>query len=116
MSLPRINTANEISAILRSRLDLIADVQVIPVTGERRTLYQLEHIPFSRRMTLAGLERLCRRIAKALDAELYGTINVDFGSLGDSPSFDLLLEVYQQASELHRQAQCSLRCRCQDGR
>ena len=73
---------SEISAILRSRFDLTADVQVIPVKGERRTLYQLEHIPLSRRMTLAGLERLCRRIAKALDAELYGTVNVDFGSLG----------------------------------
>jgi hypothetical protein len=33
-------------------------------------------------MTMLGLERLCRRIAKALDAELYGTVNVDFGSLG----------------------------------
>ena len=48
-------------------------------------------------MTMLGLERLCRRIAKALDAELYGTVNVDFGSLGDSPSFDLLLEVYDLA-------------------
>ena len=87
----------EISAVLKSQFGLTADVQVIHVSGEQRLLYQLEHIPFSRRMTLAGLERLCRRIAKALDAELYGTVNVDFGSLGDSQSFDLLVEVYDLA-------------------
>ena len=86
----------EISAVLKSQFGLTADVQVIHVSGEQRLLYQLEHIPFSRRMTLAGLERLCRRIAKALDAELYGTVNVDFGSLGDSPSFDLLVEVFHE--------------------
>ena len=59
-------------------------------------LYQLEHIPFNRRMTMAGLERLCRRIAKALDAELYGTVNIDFASLGDFQTFDLLLEVLHE--------------------
>jgi len=89
-----IKSAAEISTILQSRFGLAADVQVIPVKGESRTLYSLEHIPLNRRMTMAGLERLCRRIAKALDAELYGTVNVDFVSLGDSPSFDFLLEVY----------------------
>ena len=35
---------SEISAILRSRFDLTADVQVIPVKGEGRTLYHLELI------------------------------------------------------------------------
>ena len=39
-------TASEISAILRSRFDLTANVQIIPVKGENRTLYQLEHIRF----------------------------------------------------------------------
>lgn len=34
----------EISAVLKSQFNLTADVQVIPVKGERRTLYQLEHI------------------------------------------------------------------------
>lgn len=92
-----IKTAAEISTILQSSLGLAAEVQVICPKGENRTLYQLEHISFNRRMTLAGLERLCRRIAKALDAELYGTVNVDFVSLGDSPSFDLLVEVYDLA-------------------
>ena len=82
----------EISAILKLQFDLTADVQVIPVEGEGRTLYQLEHIPLNRRITMAGLERLCRHIAKALDAELYGTVNVDFGSTGEGVTFDLLLE------------------------
>ena len=82
----------EISAVLKSQFELKADVQVIHVSGENRMLYQLEHIPFNRRMTMAGLERLCRRIAKALDAELYGTVNIDFASLGDFQTFDLLLE------------------------
>ena len=82
----------EISDFLKSQFELKADVQVIHVSGENRMLYQLEHIPFNRRMTMAGLERLCRRIAKALDAELYGTVNIDFASLGDFQTFDLLLE------------------------
>ena len=82
----------EISAVLKSQFELKADVQVIHVSGENRMLYQLEHIPFNRRMTMAGLERLCRRIAKALEAELYGTVNIDFASLGDFQTFDLLLE------------------------
>jgi hypothetical protein len=83
----------EISAILRSRLDLTADVQVIPVKGEDRTLYQLEHIPLSRRMTMAGLERLCRRIAKTLGAELYGSVNLEFGATGDAGTFAMMAEV-----------------------
>ena len=83
----------EISAVLKSQFDLTADVQVIPVKGENRMLYQLEHFPLSRRMTMAGLERLCRRIAKALDAELHGTVNLEFVSLGNFQTFDLLLEV-----------------------
>ena len=86
----------EISAVLKSQFELKADVQVIHVSGENRMLYQLEHIPFNRRMTMAGLERLCRRIAKALDAELYGTVNIDFASLGDFQTFDLLLEVFNE--------------------
>lgn len=83
---------HEIFAVLESQFGLSADVQVIHGKGENRTLYQLEHIPLNRCMTMAGLERLCRRIAKALDAELYGTVNIDFVSLGGSQSFDLLLE------------------------
>ena len=84
----------EISAVLKSHFNLTAHVQVIPVRGENRTLYQLEHIPLSRRMTMAGLERLCRRIAKALDAEPYGTVNLDLVSLGDNHTFSMLLETH----------------------
>ncbi len=87
---------HEISAALQERFSLSAHVQVIRPKGENRTLYELEHIPFNRRMTMAGLERLCRRIAKALDAELCGMVNIDFVSLGDVPTFDLLLEVINE--------------------
>lgn len=89
-------TTADILDRLQARFDLTADVQVIPVKGENRTLYQLEHIPFDRRMTMAGLERLCRRIAKTLGAELYGTVNIDFISLGNIQTFDLLLEVLHE--------------------
>lgn len=87
-----IKTSSEISDLLQSRFGLTASVQVIHSNGENRTLYELEHIPLHRRTTMAGLERLCRRIAKALNAELYGTVNIDFASLGDFQTFDLLLE------------------------
>ena len=87
-----IKTPSEIAAILLTRFDLTADVQVIPVKGENRTLYQLEHIPFGRRMTMAGLERLCRRIAKTLGAELYGTVNIDFADSGDAGTFAMMAE------------------------
>ena len=83
----------EISAVLKSQFGLTADVQVIHVSGEQRLLYQLEHIPLHRRMTMAGLERLCRRIAKALDAELYGTVNIDFVSTGEGVTFDMMAEM-----------------------
>ena len=86
----RIKTPSEISNILRSRFDLTANVQVIRPKGENRTLYLLENIPLNRRMTAAGLERLCRRIAKALDAELYGTVNLEFGDAG---TFEMVAEV-----------------------
>ncbi len=45
---------------------------------------------------MAGLERFCQRIAKALDAELCGTVNIDFASLGDFQTFDMLLEVLHE--------------------
>ncbi len=91
-----IKTSSEISDILQSRFGLTASVQVIHPKGENRTLYELEHIPFNRRMTMAGLERLCQRIAKALDADICGTVNIDFASLGDFQTFDMLLEVLHE--------------------
>lgn len=89
-----LKTVPEIKSVLQSRFGLTADVQVIRPKGENRALYLLENVPLNRRMTVAGLERLCRRIAKALDAELYGTVNIDFASLGDFQTFDLLLEAH----------------------
>ncbi len=91
-----IKTSSEISVILQSRFGLSASIQVIHPKGENRALYELEHITLHKRMTIAGLERLCRRIAKALDAELCGTMNIDFVSQGEPPSFDLLLEVLHE--------------------
>ncbi len=88
-----IKTSSEIYDILQARFRLTASVQVIHPNGENRTLYELEHITLHKRMTIAGLERLCRRIAKALDAELCGTVNIDIASLGDFQTFNLLLEV-----------------------
>ena len=89
----RIFTKSEIDTILASRFGIKADVQVIPVKGENRTLYQLEHVFLSRRMTVAGLERLCRRIARSLGAELEGSVNIDFVSCNSEPSFTMLAEV-----------------------
>ncbi|MBQ6923124.1 MAG: hypothetical protein IJQ73_00645 [Kiritimatiellae bacterium] len=87
-----IKTFSEISNILRSCFGLTASIQVIHPKGENRTLYELAHIQLNKRMTITGLERLCRRIAKALNADLYGSVNLDFVSLGEPPTFDLLLE------------------------
>ena len=86
-------TESEIADILQSRFGLTADIQVVKVKGEGRTLYLLEHIPAGRRTTVAGLERLCRRICKALDADPYGTVNLDVVSMGESPTFDMMAEV-----------------------
>lgn len=91
--MPCSKTKREIEEILQSRFGLTADIQVIPVKGEARTLYLLEHVPFNRRMTIAGLERLCRRIAKALDADLYGSVNLEFTSICDAGTFEMLAEV-----------------------
>ena len=92
----RILTKSEIDSILASRFDIKADVQVVPVKGENRTLYQLEHVSLGRRMTMTGLERLCHRIARSLGAELEGSVNIDFVSCNSEPSFTMLAEVYNR--------------------
>jgi ribosome maturation factor RimP len=88
-----IKTKREIEELLQSRFGIKADIQVVKVKGEGRTLYLLEHIPVGCRTTVAGLERLCRRICKALDADPYGTVNLDVVSMGESPTFDMMAEV-----------------------
>ena len=88
---PCFKTVSEIESILRSRFDLTADVQVIHPKGETRALYLLENIPLNRRMTAAGLERLCRRIAKALDANLYDSVNLEFDDAG--ATFEMMAEI-----------------------
>lgn len=85
-------TAREILGILASDFDLGQPaVQVLP-SQENRTLYLVEHATVPRKLTMAGLERLCRKIAAALGAELYGSVNVDFTSLGTSGTFDMMVE------------------------
>lgn len=79
--------------MLEEKFGIRAHVQVVPVKGEGRTLYLIENAPVGRRTTLAGLERLCHRIAKALNAELYGTVNLDFVSTGSAPNFEMIAEV-----------------------
>ena len=87
-----IKTKREIEELLQARFGTKADIQIVSVKGEGRTLYILEHVPVGRRTTVAGLERLCRRICKALDADLYGTVNLDFASIGDAGTFEIAAE------------------------
>ena len=56
---------------------------------------------------MAGLECLCRRIAKALDAELYGTVNLDFADSGDVGTFAMMAEV-EGATEERRSSRPDL--------
>lgn len=86
-----MKTATEIESVLQSRFGLTAEVQVIHPKGENRSLYLLENVPLNRRMTVAELERLCRRICAALDAELYGSVNLEFGDAGTT--FEMMAEV-----------------------
>lgn len=55
-----IKTKAKIATILKTHFGLTADVQVIPVKGERRTLYQLEHIPLHRRIS-KGIDNSSRK-------------------------------------------------------
>jgi hypothetical protein len=91
-----IETKREIEELLQSRFGIKADVQVVPGKGEGRTLYVLEHVPVARRTTVAGLERLCRRICKALDADLYGSVNLEFVSIYDAGTFEMVVEVFSR--------------------
>lgn len=88
---PYLKTVSEIKSILQSRFCLTAEVQVIRPTGENRTQYLLENVPLNRRMTVAGLERLCLRITNALDANLYDSVNLEFGDSGTT--FEMMAEV-----------------------
>ena len=83
----------QIENLLKENLSVNALVQVVPVKGERRTIYQLEGIPLGRNTTIAGLDRLARRIARLLGAELCGLVNVDFVSIGGKTTFDMIAEV-----------------------
>lgn len=88
----KAETKEDVEEGLRERFGIEAHAQVIEAPGEGRTLVQLEGIPARRRTTVGGLERLARRIAKALGAELYGTVNLDCVSEGGVATFSMLAE------------------------
>ena len=90
----KIKSEAEIRGILGQEFGMDGcGVQVVPKTGRSGgDLYLIEHIAVGRRITLAGVERMVRRISRALDAEPYGTVNVDFFSLGGGTTFDMLAE------------------------
>lgn len=89
----KIKTKSEILCILEQRFNIVGcSVQIVSNNNAAGGLYLLEHIDIGRRLTLAGVERLVRRIAKALDGEPYGTVNIDYFSLGGDVTFDMVVE------------------------
>ncbi len=90
-----IKSQQEILDTLKMRFGITdCGVQVIlPPKDEHRVLYMIDHIKFHGAMTLDGLYDLCSEIAVALDAELYGTVTIDFVSIGEPKTFDMVAEV-----------------------
>ena len=82
----------DVKIVLQDRFGLTAVIQVVPVPNEKRTIVLLENVPVGPRMSIAGLERLARRIAKELGGELEGTVNLDFVSLGHHVTFEMMVE------------------------
>ena len=90
-----IKSQQDILDTLKMRFGITGcGVQVIlPPKDEHRVLYMIDHIKFHGAMTLEGLHELCNEIAGALDAELYGTVTIDFVSIGEPKTFDMVAEV-----------------------
>lgn len=82
----------DISAILKSKFDITPSVQVLRDKDTGIVRYEIEHVPASRKMSVGGLKRYCKRICDALDADIGGTVNIEFISLGDDWTFDILAE------------------------
>ena len=91
---------DEIKCILIDRFSIDTPIQVLKDKDTGQTLYLLEHVKIKDQMSVAELHGLCVRIAKALDGELYGTINIDFASLGDGVEFEMMVEVGRQTDSL----------------
>ena len=93
-------TAGEIKRVLFDRFSIDTPVQVLKDKDTGQTLYLLEHVKINDQMSVAELHDLCERIAKALDGELYGTVNIDFASLCDGVEFEMVVEVGNQTGSL----------------
>ena len=89
----KIMTTNEIKCVLIDRFSIDTPVQVLKDKDAGRTLYLLEHVKIKDQMSVAELHGLCVRIAKALDGELYGTVNIDFATLSYGVEFEMVVEV-----------------------
>ena len=84
-----------IVALLRDRFGIDSHVQCMPVKNESRSLYLIEAVKVSPRTTVAGVHRRCKRIAKALGGELYGTVNLDYISQDGKITFEMMVETNQ---------------------
>ncbi len=92
----------EISTILQTRFGIKPTVQVYHDKGTGRILYGIEHIPADRKISIGGLKRYCTKICHALDADLDGTVNIEFISLGDVLTFDIIAEARQCQNRLEQ--------------
>ena len=91
---------DDIKCILIDRFSIDTPVQVLKDKDTGQTLYLLEHVKINDQMSVAELHDLSVRIAKALGGELYGTVNIDFASLGDGVEFEMVVEVGNQTGVL----------------
>lgn len=89
----------EISTILQTAFGIKPIIQVYKDKGTGRILYSIEHIPANRKMSIGGLKHYCHKICHALDADLDGTVNIEFVSIGDVWTFDILAEARLQFDE-----------------
>ncbi len=88
----------EIAAILQIRFGIEPTIQVYHDSETGRILYGIEHIPADRKMSIGGLKRYCNKICHALNANLDGMVNIEFISLNDEWTFDIIAEARQGQS------------------
>ena len=86
-------TESDVKRILIDRFAIDTPVQILKDKDTGQTLYLLEHVQIKDQMSVAELRSLCLRIAKALDGELYGTVNIDFATLSYGVEFEMVVEV-----------------------
>lgn len=97
----------EVSTILQTAFGIKPMIQVYQDKETGRILYSIENIQANRKMSIGGLKRYCNKICHALDADLCGTVNIEFVSIGDVWTFDILAEARQQSCECTHSATTS---------